>query len=292
MKPPPAESDETARLSALGRYEILGTAPQREFDDLARLAALVCDAPIARISFVDREREWHKARIGLEETEGPRDDSFCGHAILGNDVLVVPDAAKDERFAGISLVAGAAGVRFYAGAPLVTPDGQTLGTLCVMDSKPRELDASQVEALRTLSRQVVAHLELRRRLLLERAQAREALEDKEANLKLVASQMPAVLWSTDLGLTLTSSMGKALGEMNQRPGQFVGVPLTEYFQTSDPEFPPLVAHRRALLGESVSFEVEWLGRTFASHVEPLRNADGTIRGVIGVALDITRQKRA
>ncbi len=292
MKPPPKAWDETARLSALARYEILGTTPEREFDDLARLAALVCDAPIARISFVDREREWHKARIGLEGTEDPRDASFCGHAIELGDVLVVPDAARDERFAHIPLVVGAAGVRFYAGAPLVTTDGQTLGALCVMDRKPREIDPSQVEALRALSRQVIAHLELRRRLLLERAQAREALESKEANLQFVALQMPAVLWSTDLDLTLTSSMGKALGEMNQRPGQFVGVPLTEYFHTSDPEFPPLVAHRKALLGESVSFEVEWLGRTFASHVEPLRNPDGTIKGVIGVALDITRQKRA
>ena len=292
MKSPPTAWDESARLSALARYEIPGAAPERELDDLARLAALVCDAPIARISFVGQEREWYKASIGLGETEGPRDASFCGHAILERDVLVVPDAAKDERFADSPLVVGAAGVRFYAGAPLVTPDGQTLGTLCVMDRKPRELDPAQVEGLRTLSRQVVAHLELRRRLLLERAQAREALESKEANLQFVASQMPAVLWSTDLELTLTSSMGKALGQMNQRPGQFVGVPLTEYFHTRDPEFAPLVAHRRALLGESVSFETEWLGRTFASHVEPLRNPDGTIKGVIGVALDITRQKRA
>lgn len=292
MKPPAMAPDETARLAALARYEILDTAPEREFDDLTRLAAHICGAPLARISFVDREREWYKSRVGAAEPEGPRDVSFCGHAILESDVMVVPDAGADERFADSPLVAGGPGIRFYAGAPLITADGQALGTICVMDREPRRLDPDQLEALRALSRQVVAQLELRRRLLREGSEAAEALEEKEANLRFVASQMPAVLWSTDLELTITSSMGKALGEMNQRPGQFVGVPLTEYFHTRDPEFLPLVAHRRALLGEPVSFEVEWLGRTFASHVEALRNPDGTIKGVIGVALDVTRQKRA
>ncbi|MDQ6894429.1 MAG: PAS domain-containing protein [Acidobacteriota bacterium] len=104
--------------------------------------------------------------------------------------------------------------------------------------------------------------------------------------------MPAVIWSTDRDLKLTSSMGKALGSMGQRSDQFVGVSLFEYFRTTDPQFLPLVAHRKALLGESVDFEVEWSGRTFASHVAPLRNPDRTIKGVLGVALDVTRQKRA
>ena len=292
MKPAPTPVDETVRLAALARYEILDTAPEREFDDLVQLAAQICGAPLARISFVDREREWFKSRVGVRETGGPRETSFCGHAILQDDVMVVPDATRDERFADGPLVTGAAGIRFYAGAPLRTADGQVLGTICVMDHKPRELSPAQLESLRTLSRQVVAQLELRRRLRQESEMVGEILREKEANLELVASQMPAVLWSTDLELTITSSRGKALGEMNQRPGQYVGVPLTEYFHTRDPEFLPFVAHRRALLGESVSFEVEWMGRTFASHVEPLRNPDGTIKGVIGVALDVTRLKRA
>ncbi len=292
MKPAPTAPDETTRLAALERYEILDTAPEREFDDLTKLAAHICGAPVARISFVDRDREWFKSRIGVAETEGPRASSFCGHAILEPDVMVVPDAILDDRFAGNPLVSGERGFRFYAGAPLITSDGQAIGTICVMDRKPRELTPEQIEALRALARQVVGQLELRRRLLQEREESREALREKETNLAFVASQMPAVLWSTDRDLTITSSMGKALGEMNQRPGQFTGVPLTEYFHTRDPEFLPFVAHRRALLGESVSFEVEWLGRSFASHVEPLRNADGTIKGVIGVALDITRQKHA
>jgi PAS domain S-box-containing protein len=292
MKSAPTVPDETARLEALERYGILDTDPEPEYDDLTRLAAGICDAPMARITFLDRDREWHKSRVGVAETEGPRESSFCGHAIALRDVLVVPDAGSDERFADNPKVAGEGGIRFYAGAPLVTGDGQAVGTVCVMDRRPRGLTAEQLEGLRAISRQVVQQLELRRRLRSERQAAGEALKEKDVNLELVASQMPAVLWSTDRDLVITSSRGKALGEMNQRPGQFVGVPLTEYFGTRDPEFLPFVAHRRALLGESVTFEVEWLGRSFASHVEPLRNPDGTIKGVIGVALDVTARKRA
>jgi PAS domain S-box-containing protein len=292
MKPAPTAPDETSRLAALARYEILDTAPEREFDDLTRLAANICGAPMARISFVDRQREWFKSKVGLKEAGGPRETSFCGHAILEPDVMVVSDTAADERFSDNPRVTGDPSIRFYAGAPLLTSDGQAIGTICVMDRKPRQLTPDQLEALRSLSRQVMRQLELRRRLFQERQAAREAIREKDVNLELVASQMPAVLWSTDRNLIITSSRGKALGEMNQRPGQFVGVPLTEYFHTRDPEFLPLVAHRRALLGESVSFEVDWLERSFAAHVEPLRNPDGTIKGVIGVALDITRQKRA
>jgi PAS domain S-box-containing protein len=292
MKPAPPTSDETNRLAALHRYEILDTEPEREFDDLTLLAATVCGAPQARVSFVDRDREWFKSRIGVDSTEGPRETSFCGHTILSRDVLVVPDATVDDRFADNPLVHGAGGIRFYAGAPLVTPEGLALGSLCVMDQVPRELRPDQLEALRALARQVVRQLELRLRMRWEREEVRELLRQREANLALVASQMPAVLWSTDREMVITSSRGKALGEMNQRPGQFVGVPLTEYFHTTDPEFGPLVAHRRALLGESVSFEVEWLGRAFTSHVEPLRNPDGSIEGVIGVALDVTARKKA
>jgi PAS domain S-box-containing protein len=292
MKSAPTVPGETARLEALERYEILDTDPEPQYDDLTRLAARICDAPMARITFLDRDREWHKSRVGVAETEGPRESSFCGHAIALRDVLVVPDAGRDERFADNPKVTGEAGIRFYAGAPLVTEDGRAVGTVCVMDRRPRGLTAEQLEGLRAISRQVVQQLELRRRLQSEREAAGEALKEKDVNLELVASQMPAVLWSTDRDLVITSSRGKALGEMNQRPGQFVGVPLTEYFGTRDPEFLPFVAHRRALLGESVTFEVEWLGRSFASHVEPLRNPDGTIKGVIGVALDVTARKRA
>jgi PAS domain S-box-containing protein len=118
-----------------------------------------------------------------------------------------------------------------------------------------------------------------------------AARDRDTTLRLIVEQMPAVLWSTDLNLRLTSSEGAGLTSLGHKPGQFVGLTLFEFFRTTDPEFVPLAAHRKALLGESVSFEVDWSGRMYASHCEPLRNPDNSIRGVIGIALDITRQKR-
>ncbi len=287
----PIPKNDAARVEALARYEILDTPPEREFDDLTLLASHICGAPLAQITLVDAERQWFKSKVGLTAPQTPRNISFCGHAIMKRDVMVVPDAFADERFADNPLVTEDPKIRFYAGAPLVTSEGLALGALCVMDREPRQLSLTQLEALRALSRQVVAQMELRRRLRHEREEAGHALQEKEDTLQLVASQMPAVVWSTDRDLTITSQMGAALGAMGQRPGQSVGITLFQYFNTRDPEFLPLAAHRKALLGESVSFEIEWSGRTFASHVEPLRNPDRTIKGVIGVALDITRQKR-
>src|SRR6266498_4008973 len=291
MIPAPLPHNESERLEALRRYEVLDTESEGKFDDLTLLARHICDTPIALISFVDAERQWFKSRIGLTTSQTSRAISFCGHAILEEDVMVVPDAAADERFADNPMVTGEPGIRFYAGAPLLTSTGHALGTLCVIDRKPRELTAEQQDALRALARQVVAQLELRRRLKKEREEAKEAIDERDTTLRLIVNQMPAVLWSTDTDLRLTSSDGAALTSLGHKPNQFVGVTLFDFFRTTDPEFLPLVAHRKALLGESVSFEVEWSGRTYASHCEPLRNSDGTIKGVIGVALDITRQKR-
>ena len=285
-------STEPARLEALARYEVLDTPPEREFDDLTLLASYICQTPQALISFVDRERQWFKSRLGIEETETPRSVAFCAHAILQDDVMIVPDATKDDRFAGSPLVTSGPKIRFYAGAPLLTEDGHSLGTLCVSDRVPRELSREQIAALRALARQVVAQLELKRRWKQDRERSGAKLKTQAATLDMIASQMPAVLWSTDRDLRLISSAGAGLSALGRRQGDGVGMTLPEYFRTTDPSFPPLATHRRALLGESVSYEIELSGRTYASHVEPMRGPDGDICGVIGIALDITRQKRA
>jgi PAS domain S-box-containing protein len=154
--------DEARRLEALRQYS-LDSSPEPAFDDLAALAARICEAPISLISLVDERRQWFKSKIGLSARGLPRDISFCRYTIHQPDIFMVPDAAQDERFAGDPLVTGRAHIRFYAGAPLLTGDGQALGTLCVMDRVPRQLDPSQQESLRALSRQVVAQLELHRR---------------------------------------------------------------------------------------------------------------------------------
>jgi signal transduction histidine kinase len=158
----PLPDNETDRLAALYSLDILDTQPEQDFDDIVALASNVCGTPMSLVTLLDTDRQWFKARIGLEQTETDRDVSFCSHAVLGKDLMVVPDATKDRRFADNPLVTGPTGIRFYAGAPLVTTDGFALGTLCVVDNEPRRLDIEQLQALRALARQVTSQMELRR----------------------------------------------------------------------------------------------------------------------------------
>ncbi len=158
----PLPANEALRLQTLQLCRILDTESEGAFDDLVALAATICDAPIALISLVDESRQWFKAKVGLDVAETSRDVAFCAHAILGSDVMVVGDATKDPRFASNPLVTGAPNIRFYAGAPIVTSQGTALGTVCVIDRKPRTLTPMQEQALRLL-RQTAGHLiELRR----------------------------------------------------------------------------------------------------------------------------------
>ncbi|WP_296508497.1 sensor domain-containing diguanylate cyclase [Rhodoferax sp.] len=155
--------EENARLQDLRSFNILDTPAEEAYDDVVRLASFICDTPIALISLVDEDRQWFKARVGLGAMETPRGQAFCAHAITHPDVVMqVPDAQKDPRFATNPLVTGDPNIRFYAGAPLVTASGAALGTVCVIDSVPRELTERQSEALKALSRQVVQLLALRR----------------------------------------------------------------------------------------------------------------------------------
>jgi PAS domain S-box-containing protein len=158
----PLPENEAARLETLQRYAVLDTLPEQEFDDLSRLAALICGTPIALVSLVDANRQWFKAKVGIDVPETPRDVAFCAHAILEPGVMVVRDALTDERFRTNPLVTADPKVRFYAGAPLVSPEGHALGTLCVVDHIPRDLSPAQLDALKALGRLVVNELELRR----------------------------------------------------------------------------------------------------------------------------------
>lgn len=178
----PVPPNEIDRLQALHRYEVLDTPAEDEFDDFTALAAQICETPISLVSLVDETRQWFKSKIGVEVDEMPRDVAFCAHTILDDHLLEIPDALNDDRFRENPLVISDPNIRFYAGAPLVAPDGFKLGSLCVIDCEPRQLDRHQREALARLSRQVVRLLELRRqRFLLEQAYARlrelESLRD-------------------------------------------------------------------------------------------------------------------
>lgn len=159
---PVSPAAEAVRIIALRSYDILDTPWEQAFDDLTAVAAMVCSAPISLLSFVDRNRVWFKSRHGLDIAQAPRDASFCTYAITDEEVFVVSDALQDERFASSQLATGEARVRFYAGAPLLTPDGHALGTLSVLDRTPRGLSSEQHDALQMFARQAVALLELRR----------------------------------------------------------------------------------------------------------------------------------
>ena len=195
--------DEAARLAALRRYRILDTGPERAFDDLTLLASHICGTPMALITLVDDDRQWFKSRIGISLPETSRALSFCAYAIRERDTMVVPDARVDARLRDNPLVTGAPHIRFYAGTPLVTPDGHALGTLCVVDNVTRTLSASQLAALEALARQVESQLELRLKLVelgealaeRDRVQAQQAatlaeLREAHDNLRKLSAMMP------------------------------------------------------------------------------------------------------
>ncbi|MDA0322328.1 MAG: sensor domain-containing diguanylate cyclase [Verrucomicrobia bacterium] len=156
MKAPPKPSNETKRLETLHALEILDTPPEERFDRHTRLAKRLFGVDIALISLIDADRQWFKSKQGLDADETSRDISFCGHAILDDEVLVVPDAEKDARFADNPLVAGGPEIRFYAGYPLSAPDGSKLGTLCLIDGQPRTLSDEELALLRDLGAMVEA----------------------------------------------------------------------------------------------------------------------------------------
>ncbi len=186
MKTAQTPANEEERLEKLRQYEILDSATEQDYDDIARLVTQICGTSLSTISFVDRDRQWFKAAVGIEDKETSRDVAFCAHTILGTELFTVEDASADPRFADNPLVTIDPQLRFYAGMPLITPDGYRLGALCAMDRSPRKLTAEQEEALSILARHVVDLLELRRSRRVLETQNRELRELSDLKSRLMS----------------------------------------------------------------------------------------------------------
>jgi len=190
MPSAPLPKNETLRLNTLHSYSILDSLPEHELDDITSLASYICDTPISLISLVDNDRQWFKAKVGLDVDQTPRTESFCAHTLADGQTMIVEDASSDKRFAENPLVTGNPRIRFYAGAPLIAPNGSVLGSLCVIDTKPKTLSSRQVKALETLSRQVMTLFALRLAAIeTKRAAAALMQSEKLAAVGRLASSM-------------------------------------------------------------------------------------------------------
>jgi PAS domain S-box-containing protein len=266
----PVPANDEARVNALHEYHILDTLQEQSYDDIVLLASQICDVPTALITFVDRDRQWFKARIGIDAPQTPREQSFCTHAIMGREIFTVPDAAHDPRFQANPAVVGAPHIRFYAGAPLINPDGFALGTLCVADNKVRKLTDEQTEALAALSRQVVAQLELAR----QRTLLSELLEEHKQTI-LLERGLNAILQNSVEGIARIDVNGM-FAAVNKRyaaaagytPEQMLGMP---WESTIHPDSvaaaqQALAAMHRAGRAESELMGLRKTGAPFHKHV--------------------------
>ena len=225
MMRPPIPQRESERLADLHALDILDTIPEQAYDDLTRIAAGICGTPIGAVSLIDADRQWFKSKLGIDANETSRDTSFCAHALsTPEELFIVPDAHTDARFAGNPSVTGDPHVRFYAGAPLVTQKGTALGALCVIDTKPRTLEPFQREALRGLSRQVVALMELRRTTKQLRHQLHERdwyeAQLKRENAALAEQSRTDALTGLPNRRSLDASLGRAIDSSRE-----TGTPL-------------------------------------------------------------------
>jgi signal transduction histidine kinase len=212
MLAPKKPEDEAARLDALRHFHVLDTGSEEVFDEITILAAEICEAPIALITFVDDDRVWLKSKVGISASETSRDVSFCGHAILQKEPFVVPDAALDKRFKDNPFVIEEPKIRFYAGTQLVDHGGHVLGMMCVLDRKPRQLRHSQQQALRALAQLVMTQLELRRK-----ADELQRLEVEAANLRLVGVMANRLLHEIGNAVVPISTHQQLLAERYNDP---------------------------------------------------------------------------
>lgn len=293
------------RLHVLRAYHVLDTPPEEEYDDITKLAAQICEVPTAMVTLVDEHRQWFKSKVGLSACEAPRKkDSLCAYATRNTEPLVVEDASKDPRFCDNMLVKGEPHVRFYAGAPLLAPTGEAVGTLCVIDSKPRRLNPQQIEALACLARQVVSLLELR--------VVNRELEKHSIFQESILQNASSALITTGVDGIISHFNSEAEEMLGYRAEEVVGKVCPVQFHD-----PAEVAVRAAEMSEKLGHPVEPGIEVFTIpslegrgetrewtyirkdgsrlpvllSVSVMHGADGTINGYVGVARDLTERKQ-
>ncbi|MES2718161.1 MAG: PAS domain S-box protein [Pseudomonadota bacterium] len=286
--------DEAARLACLLSLQVLDSAPEPLFEQVAALAAQLCAMPMALVSLVDAQRQWFKAKVGLPGVDQtPRDLAFCAHAILGDGLMEVPDAALDPRFADNPLVTGGPRIRFYAGAPIVMPQGERLGTVCVIDQQPRQLGPLQRDALLGLARLVATALAERR----QRLALRSALDASEASYQAIVEGQSELVSLASLDGTLRYVNRAYARFFGQTPAQLQGLPLTDLVEAADRA--AVVAHLQRVASASapvrgVNRMVSADGRErWVDWTNRLLPAQGGSPAVIhSVGRDITEQRQA
>ena len=289
---PATESD---RLQALKDYRVLDTVPEKMFDDIALLASQICQVPVALISFVDENRQWFKSKIGFSDNETNREVSFCSHAILGDEVMVVTDALADSRFSDNPLVKGPSQIRFYAGAPLTTEHGHNIGTLCVIDKVPRKLSPEQQNALQALARQIVTQLDFRK--------LNEALDTKVQEIALVQERYSDLIDHMNEVVFQIDRFGR-FGFLNQAWVDITGYTLeeslnkrfSEFIHPQDrsqaiQKFRPLFENKVESVHEEIRFQhkngqVSWIEVSARRRYD----RDGNFQGLMGTFLDIGQRK--
>ncbi|BDI30602.1 hypothetical protein CCAX7_26530 [Capsulimonas corticalis] len=282
----PIPDNEEQRLEALRRYRILDTPPDLSFDRITALAARVFETPIALVTLLDEDRQWLKSRHGVDVCQTDRGVAFCAHAIMTTDVLVVEDARLDPRFSDNPLVVGGPQVRFYAGAPLRTQDGLNLGTLCVLDIKPRAFSEDQRQNLADMAAMAMSELDLHLR---SQELALICRRERETNslLATVTKYMPGVIFALDENGVYTLMDGAGVRSANLDPREMVGKSCMDVLSSS-PDLRDCVA--RALKGELTAWIGEYQGVCYETHGRTIRDDSGKITGLIAVANDITLRR--
>lgn len=286
-------TNEALRLKALQDLAILDTPSEDNFDDLVQLAVNICEVPIGLVSLIDKERQWFKSCVGLDVRETSRDLAFCAHAILvPDDLLIVEDATQDPRFADNALVNGPPYIRFYAGAPLVTPEGYALGTLCIIDRKPRQLSSIQINSLKALARQVVQLLRLK--------SINNIVQDNTSRLESIIEGTNVGTWEWDLASGVVVVNERWAGMLGYRLAELEPVTLETWQTLLHPDDLSLsmAAIQRHLAGESDFYECqfrmrkkdgEWLW--VHSHGKlTQRDAQGNPKLLSGMHTDISEIK--